>query len=97
MLVLACAMRMEGSDNMEQTYRPKPGAIRVYTDHDPAIRVELTGSGTQQCFRLVLGDAKILLHTRSAVDLSQKLQKAILSWIGEAVSRASSSAPLTPE
>lgn len=56
----------------------------LYTDHDPSITVELTPDETLECIRITIGGNSFLMHTRSAIDLSQKLQKAILSWIGRA-------------
>lgn len=53
-------------------------------DHDPNISVELTDDEDIQCIRIRLGSGSILLHTRSAIDLHQKLGKAICDWIGEA-------------
>ena len=54
---------------------------RDYTDHDPGIVVEVTDTEVDYCIRLKIDNQQIDLHTRSAIDLSQKLQKAITDWI----------------
>jgi hypothetical protein len=57
-------------------------ANQVYTDHDPDIVVSLTGDTDLHCIRVQVGNVSMKMHTRSAIDLSQKLQKAITDWIG---------------
>ncbi len=58
--------------------------IKPYLDHDPDIEVSLTGDEEKvYSMRLKIENYSFLLHVRSAIDLSQKLQKAIATWIGE--------------
>lgn len=52
-----------------------------YRDHDPSIVVRETGESQRFCLEVTLGSVTVLLHVRSAVDLSQKLNKACLDWI----------------
>lgn len=59
--------------------------MSVYTDHDPHIAVELTGEHDAYCIRVKINGETFMMHTRSAVDLNQKLSKAILDWIGSQV------------
>jgi hypothetical protein len=50
-------------------------------DTDDNVQVEMTGPSRSHCIWVKLGDIEVEMHVRSAVDLSQKLQKAILNWI----------------
>ena len=51
-------------------------------EHDPNINVSLTETDTAECIAINLPEGRIVLHTRSAIDLHHKLGLAILDWIG---------------
>lgn len=58
-----------------------------YTDHNPNITVQLTGENDEYCIAVRLGDIKVRLHVRDAIDLAQKLNKAACDWIVQQVLR----------
>lgn len=53
-------------------------------DHDPNIKVWLTGPEDQFCIAVQIGpDVRVFLHVRSAVDLAKKINKGCLDWINK--------------
>jgi len=50
-------------------------------DDDPNIRVWLTDDDVDHCIGFVLGNVQGTMHVRSALDFSDKLNRAILDWL----------------
>lgn len=54
---------------------------RFGSEQDPNIEVEVTSDSVDHCFRVTLGNVKVLMHARSVVDLIHKLEISVLDWI----------------